>query len=333
MVNLSSTPVVASQTVCQQLPQAWSWRGHPICYRQAGESGPAVVLIHGFGASSLHWRKNIPVLAQSARVYALDLIGFGQSAKPEPTSGLSYTFPTWAALVSDFIQEMIGEPAFLVGNSIGCVVALQAAVDRPDQVRGLALLNCSLRLLHEKKRQSLPFYRQWGAGVLQQILQFKPLGNWFFHRLARRNVIRKVLHQAYVNPAAITDELVELLYQPSQDQGAADVFLAFVTYSQGPLAEDLLPQVQSPVLILWGDADPWEPITLGQAWATYPTVEDFIPLPQVGHCPQDEAPELVNPILQEWLARHGGPTPSSESAPPRVILDPHPLDSEREVKG
>lgn len=302
MVNGLPSPVATSPSL--SLPQAWSWRGHSISYRQAGDSGPAVVLIHGFGASSLHWRKNIPVLAESARVYALDLIGFGQSAKPVPSATLSYTFPVWAALVNDFIRDLIGEPAFLIGNSIGCVVALQAAVDQPEQVRGLALLNCSLRLLHEKKRQTLPFYRQWGAGILQQILQLKPLGYWFFRRLARPPVIRKILLQAYANPAAITDELVDILYQPSQDRGAADVFLAFVTYSQGPLAEDLLPQVQSPVLILWGDADPWEPIELSQAWAEFPAVEEFIPLSGVGHCPQDEAPELVNPLLQAWLARH-----------------------------
>lgn len=315
MTQISSSPEIVSENVSPGLPQAWSWRGHSICYRQGGESGPAVVLIHGFGASSLHWRKNIPILAKSARVYALDLIGFGQSAKPTPTENLSYTFPTWAALVNDFMTEIVGEPAFLIGNSIGCVVALQAAVAQPDQVRGLALLNCSLRLLHEKKRQTLPIYRQWGAGILQQILQFKPLGYWFFQRLARPNVIRKILHQAYANPVAITEELVEILYQPSQDAGAADVFLAFVTYSQGPLPEDLLPHVQAPVLILWGDADPWEPIALGQAWTSYPKVEEFIPLPQVGHCPQDEAPELVNPILQEWLERHHSPTQRPASAP------------------
>ncbi len=281
--------------------QAWSWRGYPIRYRQAGSRGPAVVLIHGFGASSLHWRKNIAVLGETARVYAIDLIGFGESAKPAPNQELSYTFPTWATLVLDFITEVIGEPAFLVGNSIGCIVALQAAVDFPGQVRGLGLLNCSLRLLHVEKRQTLPFYRQWGASLLQQILSFKPMGYFFFSRLARPPVIRKILHQAYANPAAITDELVELLYRPSQDQGAADVFLAFVTYSAGPLPEALLPQVQCPVLIIWGEADPWEPIALSQAWSEFPQVEALIKLPGVGHCPQDEAPEQVNPILSQWL--------------------------------
>lgn len=53
--------------------------------------------------------------------------------------------------------------------------------------------------------------------------------------------------------------------------------------------------------MLWGTEDPWEKIELAQEWANYPTVEQFIPLEGVGHCPQDEAPELVNPILQNWI--------------------------------
>ena len=57
--------------------QTWTWRGFPICYQSHGETGPAVVMIHGFGASWAHWRKNLPVLGQTCRCYALDLIGFG----------------------------------------------------------------------------------------------------------------------------------------------------------------------------------------------------------------------------------------------------------------
>ncbi|MBS0016975.1 MAG: alpha/beta fold hydrolase, partial [Arthrospira sp. SH-MAG29] len=62
--------------------QTWLWKGFPVCYSAAGDTGPAVVLIHGFGASWGHWRKNIPVLANQCRVFAIDLLGFGGSAKP-----------------------------------------------------------------------------------------------------------------------------------------------------------------------------------------------------------------------------------------------------------
>ncbi len=52
---------------------------------------------------------------------------------------------------------------------------------------------------------------------------------------------------------------------------------------------------------MWGTADPWEPIKLGRELANFPQVQKFIPLEGVGHCPQDEAPELVNPILLDWI--------------------------------
>jgi pimeloyl-ACP methyl ester carboxylesterase len=298
-------------------PGVWEWRGFKIRYQGSGSNGPAVVLIHGFGATSDHWRKNIPELAESNRVYGIDLIGFGRSAKPQPRVEVDYTFETWAAQIIEFCQSVVGEPAFLIGNSIGCIVALQAAVTDPDWVRGVAMLNCSLRLLHDRKRASLPWYRNWGTQLLQTLLSVPPIGTYFFSRLARPEVIRKILLQAYGCKAAVTDELVELLLAPAQEPGAAAVFLAFVRYSQGPLAEELLPQVSCPLLVLWGTEDPWEAIAQGRVLANHGQIEAFIPLEGVGHCPQDEAPQIVNPILIAWLARHAGvgSEPTSVIAP------------------
>lgn len=282
----------------------WPWQGLPIRYQVAGTSGVPILLIHGFGASSDHWRKNIPELAATNRVYAIDLIGFGKSVKPFPGDPVTYTFETWGQLVIDFCQEIVGEPTFLVGNSIGCVVAMQAAVLTPSQVRGIAMLDCSLRLLHDRKRSTLPWYRSAPTPLFQALLGIRPIGHFFFARLARPKFIANVLKQAYGRQEAVTDELVDILLSPAQDPGAADVFLAFVRYSQGPLPEDLLPQLQCPALFIWGADDPWEPIDLGRELANYPTVEDFIVLDGVGHCPQDEAPELVNPVLRDWVEKH-----------------------------
>lgn len=282
----------------------WQWQGLKIRYQTAGTVGPAIVLIHGFGASSGHWRKNLPALAQTNRVFALDLLGFGGSAKPKPGEPLEYRFETWGQQVVDFCREVIGGPAFLVGNSIGCIVALQAAVMAPEQALGVAMLNCSLRLLHDRKRITLPWYRRFSAPLLQKVLAYPAVGNYFFSRLAQPEVVRKILLKAYIKAEAVTDELVELLMEAARDPGAAEVFLAFTRYSQGPLAEELLPQLSCPALFLWGSLDPWEPITLGRELAKFPAVEDFIPLEGVGHCPQDEAPELVNPLLQTWVERH-----------------------------
>ncbi|HEY9700280.1 MAG TPA: alpha/beta fold hydrolase [Trichocoleus sp.] len=284
-------------------PQIWTWRGLPICYQTQGDHGPAVVLVHGFGASWGHWRKNIPVLAESCRVYAIDLLGFGGSAKPTPGNGVEYTFETWGQQIADFCREVVGTPAFLVGNSVGCIAAMQAIVDHPDIAKSVALINCSLRLLHDRRRAQLPWYRRSGAPLLQSILAIRWIGHHFFRLIARPNTVRKILQKAYIDSEAVTDELVDMLMAPASDPGAADVFLAFTRYSYGPLPEDLLEVLPCPALILWGTDDPWEPIALGRKLADYPVVQRFIPLEGVGHCPQDEASEQVNALLQEWISQ------------------------------
>jgi pimeloyl-ACP methyl ester carboxylesterase len=277
------------------------WQDFPIAYQTQGTQGAAVVLVHGFGATLGHWRKNMPVLAKTCRVYALDLIGFGASAKPTPGQPIAYTFETWGQQIADFCREVVGEPAFLVGNSIGCIVIMQAAVDHPEIVRGIAMINCSLRLLHDRRRATQPWFKRMGTPLLQQMLQVKWIGQAFFQQIAQPATVKKILLKAYTRADAVTDELVDLLMQPAKDPGAADVFLAFTGYSQGPLPEDLLPLLPCPAILLWGTEDPWEPFDLGKKLANFSTIERFIPLQGVGHCPQDEAPELVNPILQDWI--------------------------------
>jgi len=85
-----------------------------------------------------------------------------------------------------------------------------------------------------------------------------------------------------------------------------DVFLDFISYSGGPLPEELLPQCKVPVCLAWGEEDPWELVDLGyEAYAGFPAVDEFIRLPGVGHCPQDEAPELVNPLVLKFVEKHG----------------------------
>lgn len=300
-MNLSSSMIASNTTT-----ETWTWQGFPICYQTQGSEGPAVVLVHGFGASWWHWRKNIPFLAKSCRVYAIDLIGFGGSAKPtpgplKPGEQIEYSFETWGQQIADFCREVIGEPAFLVGNSIGCIAAMQAAVLSPDMALGVALLNCSLRLLHDRKRASLPWYRRFGAPLVQRLLAVKPISQFFFNQLAKPKTVRKILLQAYAHPEAVTDELVDILMAPARDPGAVAVFVAFTAYSQGPLPEDLLAVLPCPAIMLWGTADPWEPVALGRELAKFPCVREFIPIEGAGHCPQDEVPEIVNSILHDWL--------------------------------
>lgn len=309
-----STDSLSTEPSITASPATWQWKGFTIGYQSAkppltdsaqqSADAPAVIMIHGFGASSIHWRKNMPAIAAAGyEVYAIDLIGYGKSDKPTPGEPLDYTFETWGAQVLDFCYGVVGKPAFFVANSIGCVVAMQAAVNDPTWVRGVALLDCSLRLLHDRKRQTLPWYRSAPTPYIQKLLGFRPLIQLFFKQLAKPKAVKNILRQAYGRKEEVTDELVSLLLEPAFDPGAVDVFLAFIRYSQGPIPEDFLPQLTCPTLIIWGKEDPWEPIELARAYADYDAVEEFIELEGVGHCPQDEAPELVNPILTEWMGK------------------------------
>ena len=309
-----STDSLSTEPSITASPATWQWKGFTIGYQHAGPTqtndqsdAPAVVMIHGFGASSIHWRKNMPELAESCQVYAIDLIGYGKSDKPTPGDPLDYTFETWGEQLLAFCYEVVGKPAFLIANSIGCVVAMQAAVSDPSWIRGVALLDCSLRLLHDRKRQTLPWYRSAPTPYIQKILGYRPLIKLFFNQLAKPKAVKNILRQAYGRKEEVTDELVSLLLEPAFDPGAVDVFLAFIRYSQGPIPEDLLPKLTCPALIIWGQEDPWEPVELARAYGDYPAVEDFIELEGVGHCPQDEAPELVNPILARWVKEKNTP--------------------------
>lgn len=280
------------------------WRGYSIRYQCCGDQGPALVLVHGFGANSDHWRKNLPVLGKSHRVYSIDLIGYGYSDKPNPRDfgdTSFYTFQTWASQLIDFCMEVVQDEAFFICNSIGGLVGLQAAVMAPHICKGLVLLNISLRMLHIKKQPPLarPLLKSF-----QSLLRNTALGKLFFRSVATPQSVRNILCQCYHDTSQVTDELVEKILRPGLEPGAADVFLEFVCYSDGPLPEELLPQVKCPVSIAWGDKDPWEPIELGRAYGNFETVEDFVVLPNVGHCPQDEAPHLVNPLVESFVARH-----------------------------
>jgi len=279
----------------------WTWRGYEIGYCAEGLDQnldkPVIVLIHGFGASVGHWRKNVPVLAQDFRVYAIDLIGFGSSAQPKP-SELPYRFETWGQQVADFVREVVGDRAILVGNSIGAIVAMQAAIYAPELIKKTVLINCSLRLLQEQNQLAMPWFKRVGVKTVQNILGVRAIAKLFFDQVRQPKSVKQILSQAYINKEAITDELIAILTKPAQNTNAVDVFMAFVRYSQGPRPEDLLAILPCEAIVLWGDRDPWEPIELGRkSFTRFDCVKEFIAIANVGHCPQDEAPELINDIL------------------------------------
>jgi pimeloyl-ACP methyl ester carboxylesterase len=280
--------------------QIWTWRGYDIVYTIKGAGRP-VLLIHGFGASIGHWRKNIDdLVAGGYRVYVLDLLGFGASTK----APIEYSMELWAQLIADFSDTHIQEPAFLVGNSIGGLIALTTLANRPDLCAGAVLINCAGGLTHRPTELSW-FLRQIMT-IFMNIVRSPAFGPLVFNRIRSKANIRKSLKQVYFRSAAITDELVEMLYQPSCDPGAQKVFAAIISASPGTEPRDLLKAIDCPLLVIWGEKDPWTPVKGIEAFRGLQkqgkSVELFT-IPDGGHCPHDEYPEVVNPAILDWLAK------------------------------
>tara|TARA_Y100001968_G_C19434514_1_gene758908 strand:+ start:674 stop:1582 length:909 start_codon:yes stop_codon:yes gene_type:complete len=288
----------------------WSYLGHNVhCLSivpdrknldGAKKESPAVLLIHGFGASTDHWRHNIPVIGLTHEVHALDLLGFGRSAKP---GDLQYGGPLWRDQIVSYVQERIGRPTVLVGNSLGGYAALAGGSALGESAAGVVLLNAAGYFSEDKR----PVTGAWATarktigniflknGLLQRII---------FENLRQPGTIRRTLNQVYMDKTNVDDELVEAIRRPSLDQGAFQVFKSVFDPGgpQGQPLDELFAQLKSPLLLLWGNRDPW--MNAPGKRATYrkhtPDKTKEVVL-DAGHCPHDEVPDQVNTALIEWL--------------------------------
>ncbi|MCW5317694.1 alpha/beta fold hydrolase [Nostoc sp. KVJ3] len=291
----------------------WQWRGHNVYYVRAPEKQsqrPPLLLVHGFGASTDHWRKNITGLSQDFEVFAIDLLGFGRSAKPK----LQYSGDLWRDQLHDFINEVIGQKAVLAGNSLGGYAALCVAAQCPDSTAGLVLLNSAgpfsesqptsepeaLQTQIQPPKQASSLQKLLGDSV-KWIFQQPLAQSLLFQYVRQRWVIRQTLEKVYLDKSAITDQLVEEIYRPAYDSGALDVFVSVFSTPQGEKVDVLLKQLTCPLLMLWGEADPWmNARERSQKFRQYypELTEHFL---RAGHCPHDEVPDRINQLLGDWV--------------------------------
>ena len=284
----------------------WTWESHDIGWSVMGDrtAPKAVLLIHGFGANTNHWRFNQPVLAEQIPTYAIDLLGFGRSDQPqarlndEPATEqtVQYCFDLWAQQVADFCHGVIDRPVVLVGNSIGGVVALRAAqLLGEERCKEVVLIDCAQRLMDDKQLATQPAWMAWIRPLLKTLVSQRWLSTALFRNAARPALIRNVLKQAYPSGSNIDDALVSLLLTPSQRPGAAEAFRGFINLFDDYLAPLLLKDLSIPIHMIWGEADPWEPVQEAKEWKQkYDCIKSLIVIPHAGHCPHDESPKEVN---------------------------------------
>ncbi len=279
----------------------WSHLGHRVhCLSAAPREprGPAILLVHGFGASTDHWRFNIPVLSQQYEVHALDLLGFGRSAKP---AGLPYGGALWADQLSAYVRERIGRPTVLVGNSLGGYAALAAGAALGPEAAGVVLLNAAGPFSDEQAPPT-----GWGAIARRTIggalLRSPVLQRLIFENLRRPATVRRTLRQVYIDPTNVDEELVQSILAPSRDPGAFGVFRTVFDFPRGEPLDALFARLQAPLLLLWGIRDPWINAAGRRAQFLHhaPAATSEVVL-QAGHCPHDEVPDQVNGALLQWL--------------------------------
>ena len=279
----------------------WQFLGHPVHALKVAPAqpiGPALLLVHGFGASTDHWRHNIPVLAQQHEVHAIDLLGFGRSAKP---AGLSYGGALWRDQLAAYVTERIGRPTVLVGNSLGGFASLAAGAALGEQAAGVVLLNAAGPFSDE---QTPP--QGWGAiartTIAGALLKSPVLQRLLFENLRRPATVRRTLNQVYIDRSNVDEELVQSILRPSRDPGAFGVFRTVFDIPRGQPLDELFAQLGCPLLLLWGIRDPWiNAAGRRAAFQRHAPARTSEVVLEAGHCPHDEVPDQVNSALLHWL--------------------------------
>ncbi len=288
----------------------WEYLGHQVhsvsfhpdqeTFTRETQQSPAILLLHGFGASTDHWRHNIPVLSKTHEVHAIDLLGFGRSSKP---AELNYGGLLWQKQAVAYVKERIGRPTVIVGNSLGGYAALAAGSELGAEAAGVVLLNAAGYFSDEKRPPKGVFgklRKAIGSGLLKDPL----VQRLIFENLRQPSTIRRTLNQVYINRTNVDDYLVEAIRRPSLDPGAFRVFCSvFDTRGpQGQPLDELFANLQAPLLLLWGNRDPW--MNAAGKRASFrrhvPASTKEVVL-DAGHCPHDEVPDQVNSALLEWL--------------------------------
>jgi pimeloyl-ACP methyl ester carboxylesterase len=266
-------------------------------YVEAGE-GPLVVLLHGFPEFWYSWRHQLPALAAAGfHAVAPDMRGYNLSAKPRRVAG--YRMGHLTRDVAGLIQACGAERATVVGHDWGGGVAWGFAMRYPQLLDRLAILNCPhpvpfLRALRTPRQ----LRKSWYIFFFQ--LPWLPEASF---RARDFEGLRETFRREPTRPGAFSeadvDRYVEALARPRALTSAISYYRAFVQH--GLAERRLLRRIDAPVLVIWGERDRYLGKELAdppRAWVPHARVER---LPAASHWVQEDQPERVNRLLQQFL--------------------------------
>jgi pimeloyl-ACP methyl ester carboxylesterase len=269
-------------------------------YTRRGD-GPPVILIHGIAASLHDWTDVAPSLAaQGYSTYALDLLGHGDSPKPEDTG--SYHIESIYAHFRDWLQKLhLSEPPLLVGHSMGGYISLVHALRNPQAVRGLVLIN--------------PFYSPMQLSPVMRVMRRRPAMGEKALQVVPEWLIQKITGW----DARTTSNLsARARRQIAIDYKRASPKFVYIT-REIPDLTPRLPEVETPALVIWGERDQ----TLQPA--SFPRLVQALPrsaaqaIPGCGHQPHIGRHALVSRLALDFFSNLTGPASAQAFQLPQSI--------------
>ena len=269
--------------------------GIPFNYVDIGSGdGDPVVLVHGLGGQWQNWLENIPRLAESRRVVAMDLPGFGLT--PESEDDEEITITRYGHWVNELADRLGLEKVDLVGNSMGGYIAAEVAIQFPERVSRLVLVSAAgISSAETIQAPILTFGRIAAALAANSVTRYR--------YLAARPITRHIsLALVARHPRLLKADLAyEGFFKGGGKPGFDDALRASLDYD----FRDRLPDVKVPTLIVWGERDSIIPTRDADEFER--VIEDSrkIVMEDCGHIPMAERPQTFNDLLVEFLDEEG----------------------------
>ncbi len=269
--------------------------GLNICYLSGGNDDPPLVLLHGVGDSAVDWSWVIPALGTKHRVIAVDFPGSGDSAKPKREYSLEFL----TEFLADFLNALEIQRAVLVGNSLGGLIALRYALSNPERVAGLVLVDSmgfSQLVNPILSNLTLPWY-----GELAIAWSKTPLG------AKQRAWSRAAL--LFANPLQVPNAWLAEQERLGLVPGFLEANLSILrsqlyVLGQKQIVLEYLPKIEMPTLVVWGINDLVLPNYQAQDAVSRLKQGHLALIPNCGHLPQVERPELFTDALNQFFACH-----------------------------
>lgn len=260
--------------------------GARVRYIDAGrKDGPAVVLLHGFGAALETWSGLLPELAKTHRVIALDLKGFGWTDRPEG----DYSPAAHAKLVLALMDARGVERASLVGHSWGSSVALAMALSAPARVERLVLYDAYVY------EEQVPAFFAWSRA--------SGLGEALF-RLHYKERVDERVSLAFYDKKLVTQELVDDVVRGLDRPGTVAAALACARGQRYAELQKRWPEVSHPTLLVWGREDAVTPLRFGRRLSRELPRAKLEVVPKCGHFPMLEAAAESNRLTIDFLSEN-----------------------------